>query len=200
MDFVKPGIYGISGPSGCGKSTLFDLLVGLYQPQSGQIIICEKDIAAYELDELRKTVGIVHQDAYYVRGSILDNLRLFNTNITDEQLVHCLKEYEINKDLSAIHYPLDEPLLRNDSRLTSGQKRLICLARTLVRQPKIILFDEVTAGLDSNTEIKILEIIQKLSKKHVCLFISHKQEDLQSADYLIELSKKETQYSDLHYI
>lgn len=200
MDFVKPGIYGISGPSGCGKSTLFDLLVGLYQPQSGQIIICEKDIAAYDLDELRKTVGIVPQDSYYVRGSILDNLTLFNTNITEEQLVHCLTECKIEKELSSIPFPINEPLQRNDPRLTSGQKRLICLVRTLLRQPKILLFDEVTAGLDSNTEIRILEIIKRLSEKHVCLFISHKQEDLQSADYLIELSKKETQYSDLHYI
>ena len=187
MDFDKPGIYGISGPSGCGKSTLFDLLLGLYQPQSGSIAVCGKDITSYELGKLRETVGIVHQDAYFVRGSILDNLRLFDTSITDDVLMKCLEEYGIKNDLSAIPFPLDELLQRNDPRLTTGQKRLISVARTLVRNPRVLLFDEVTAGLDSNTEVRVLEIVKKAAETHVCLLVSHKQGDLGSADCVIAL-------------
>lgn len=187
MDFEKPGIYGISGPSGCGKSTLFDLLLGLYQAQDGKITICGKDIAAYDLGELRKTVGIVHQDAYFVRGSVLDNLRLFDTSITDDMLTSCLKEYGIEKDMSAIPFPADEPLQRNDPRLTTGQKRLISVVRTLARNPRVLLFDEVTAGLDSNTEMRVIEIVKKAAATHVCLLVSHKQGDLENADCVIAL-------------
>ena len=187
MDFDKPGIYGISGPSGCGKSTLFDLLLGLYQPQSGSIIVCGKDIASYELGKLRELVGIVHQDAYFVCGSVLDNLRLFDKDVTDAQLEQCLREYGIEKELSAIPFPLYEPLKRNDPRLTIGQKRLIGVVRTLARKPKVLLFDEVTAGLDSNTEMRVLEIIKKAAETHVCMLVSHKQGDLEKADRIIAI-------------
>lgn len=185
--FDKPGTYGISGPSGCGKSTLFDILIGFYQADQGNILIRGNSIDSYSYPELRNMVGIVHQEPYFVNGSILDNIRFYNNTFSKKEIEDCFEKYGLSEQKKLLDMYQDESLTRNDRRLTLGQKRIISLVRILARKPDILLLDEVTAGLDSYTEELVLRIIQQVSRECVCIMISHKSSDLRIADQVIQL-------------
>lgn len=116
----------------------------------------------------------------------MDAIRFFDESVTDAQMKEQLTRYGLY-DLIAAMAAKGEILKREDARLTAGQRRLISLARILVRNPKVILFDEVTAGVDSYTETLVLRVIRQAAKEHTCLMISHKESDLRIADKVIRL-------------
>lgn len=186
-DFRKPGLYGISGPSGCGKSTLFDILMGFYRPEKGKIEICGIPMEEYSFGELRRTVGIVHQEPYFVSGTILENICFFADNITEEQITDCVREYGLESHWAQLESFGTKNLGRADPGLTTGQRRIISLLRVLARRPRVLLCDEITAGLDSHTEELVLNMIRRFSKAHTCLLISHKDSDLESVKNVIRL-------------
>lgn len=186
-DLCQPGLYGISGPSGCGKSTLFDIIMGFYRPQKGTIEICGVPMEEYLFGELRQIVGIVHQEPYFVSGTISENIRFFAENVTEKQIADCVQKFGLQDHWAQLKAFETETLGRDDPRLTTGQKRVISLIRVLVRRPHVLLCDEITAGLDSDTEKLVMDIIQKFSKTHTCLLISHKESDLESVKHVIRL-------------
>ena len=181
------GIYGIVGPSGCGKSTLFDIITGLYEVDCGDIYINGKAIKSYPLSYLRKTIGIIHQEPYILSGTILDNIQCFDQNITKAQILECAQKYRLNKPFSLLSHTWNNTVNRSSRTITLGQKRLISILRILVREPAILLCDEITAGADSNTEKVILDAIKIYSLNHICLLISHKESDLHAVDSIIHL-------------
>lgn len=186
-DFSEYGIYGLQGPSGCGKSTLFDILTGLYIPQSGSIQICSKPLNDYKLTELHSKVGIIHQEAFIISGTIISNIQYYNNQITEQMIYECIHKYSLEKAFEPLQTKWWNNLVYDDPALTFGQKRLISLIRVLVRNPEILLCDEITAGLDSHTEEIMLSVIIMYSISHTCLLISHKESDMNIAKRIIQI-------------
>jgi len=184
-EISKPGLYCVTGPSGRGKSTLFDLLLGLYPVTSGKILICGKNVNDWDLRELRETVGIVHQDSHIISGSILDNIAFGDTGINKSEVEQLLKQYNLT---DVLPMPIDQFIPRDSALLTIGMKQVISVARALLRYPQIILFDEVTANMDSYTETLLLNLIKQKSQECICIMISHKPEDSAGACSIIELA------------
>lgn len=187
--FSRPGLCCINGPSGCGKSTLFDLILGLYTPQDGQIVIDGAPVEHYGLQKLRETVGIVHQDAYFINGSILENIRFFSSRLSDDDVYNFVKRMGLMPYFMRLPISLSQPINRNDRVLTYGHKRIISILRALIRDPPYLLLDEITAALDSHTELLTLKIIQEEAKRKGCIMISHKESDEHIADKQLTINR-----------
>jgi len=153
----------ITGKSGRGKSTLFDLVLRLYDIRKGEISIGGESINDLSLDQLRSIVGIVHQDSQIIEGDVFENIRLGDTSITDETIIETIERYNFSFAFS--DYGAKE--------FSTGQKRIISLIRMMLRNPEIILLDEITTNLDSYTEEVIYKFISEITKTKICLFISH---------------------------
>ncbi|GFI16380.1 putative ABC transporter ATP-binding protein [Lachnospiraceae bacterium] len=182
FSFTAAGLYCIAGPSGSGKSTLFDLLLGFYAPCKGDIRI--GNAAPETIRNLPGVIGLVHQDAYMINGNIIENIQFGDLTITQEQILEFLQD---NRFLEILPVELTRPICRGSGILTTGMRRIVSLARTMLRRPEIILFDEVTAGLDSHTEQVILNYIWQLSQNKICIMVSHKPEDGIYAKEIIQI-------------
>jgi ATP-binding cassette subfamily B protein len=172
FSFSEPGIYRIAGPSGSGKSTLFDLLLKLYPVSHGQILINNLPIDKMDNKIIREYLGIIHQDPYFISGTIIENIQFGCPDINEKDIRNFLNSFGFS------HYEylsLDASFSGETKVLTYGMKRIISIARVILRNPRILLFDEITANLDSHTERMVLDFIKKISNEKICLFISHKQ-------------------------
>ena len=148
---IKAGEFiGIVGPSGSGKSTLLSLLMGLYKPTKGAIYINGIDIANYDSSVLRHLMGYVFQQAYLFKGSIKDNLTLFDTSISYDDMVAAAKQVNLDSMIEQLPEGYHTPVGYLGSLLSDGQKQLLAFGRTLIRNTPILLLDEATANIDSH--------------------------------------------------
>ena len=139
------------GPSGSGKSTLTKLLQGFYQPASGTIKIDGNDIRYLSANELRHYFGVVPQETVLFSGTIYDNLLMANPHTTFDQIVQCCKMAEIHSAIEALPQGYQTEIGERGVGLSGGQKQRMAIARALIKQPKILVFDEATSSLDANT-------------------------------------------------
>ena len=183
---IKAGEFiGIVGPSGSGKSTLLSLLMGLYKPTKGAIYINGIDIANYDSSVLRHVMGYVFQQAYLFKGSIKDNLTLFDTSISYDDMVAAAKQVNLDSMIEQLPEGYHTPVGYLGSLLSDGQKQLLAFGRTLIRNTPILLLDEATANIDSHTEKQIQASIENIRGSKTIVSIAHRLSTVQDANKIV---------------
>ena len=183
---IKAGEFvGIVGPSGSGKSTLLSLLMGLYKPTKGAIYINGIDIAKYDSSVLRHLMGYVFQQAYLFKGSIKDNLTLFDTSISYDDMVAAAKQVNLDSMIEQLPEGYHTPVGYLGSLLSDGQKQLLAFGRTLIRKTPILLLDEATANIDSHTEKQIQASIENIRGSKTIVSIAHRLSTVQDANKIV---------------
>lgn len=183
---IKAGEFiGIVGPSGSGKSTLLSLLMGLYKPTKGAIYINGIDIANYDSSVLRHLMGYVFQQAYLFKGSIKDNLTLFDTSISYDDMVDAAKQVNLDSMIEQLPEGYHTPVGYLGSLLSDGQKQLLAFGRTLIRKTPILLLDEATANIDSHTEKQIQASIENIRGSKTIVSIAHRLSTVQDANKIV---------------
>ena len=171
---VAPGkVVAIMGQSGSGKSTLTKLLQGFYQPSGGTIKIDGNDIRYLSANELRHYFGVVPQETILFSGTLYDNLMMANPHATFDQIVHACKMAEIHSAIEALPQGYQTEIGERGVGLSGGQKQRMAIARALIKQPKILVFDEATSSLDANTAEHFAATINQLKGKVTMMFITH---------------------------
>ena len=176
---------GIVGPSGSGKSTLLSLLMGIYKPTKGAIYINGIDIAKYDSSVLRHLMGYVFQQAYLFKGSIKDNLTLFDTSISHDDMVKAAKQVNLDTIIDQLPEGYNTSVGYLGSLLSDGQKQLLAIGRTLIRNMPILLLDEATANIDSHTEKQIQASIETIRGSKTIISIAHRLSTVQEADKIV---------------
>ena len=178
------------GPSGSGKTTLVKLLLGLYQPNEGQVLYNGIESTKINLTELRMQLGLVSQDSQLFSGTIKDNLLFVRPTATDEELLEVLKKAACYTLLDRAGNGIYTTIGEGGIKLSGGEKQRLSIARALLRNPKLLIFDEATSALDSITEEEISETMRALSasKSQITILIAHRLSTIMHADtiYVLE--------------
>ena len=183
---IKAGDFtGIVGPSGSGKSTLLSLLMGIYKPTKGSIYINGIDISKYDSSVLRHLMGYVFQQAYLFKGSIKDNLTLFDNSISHDEMVKAAKQVNLDSMIEQLPEGYNTPVGYLGSLLSDGQKQLLAFGRTLIRTIPILLLDEATANIDSHTEKQIQASIENIRGSKTIVSIAHRLSTVQDANEIV---------------
>jgi ATP-binding cassette, subfamily B, bacterial len=179
------------GPSGSGKTTLVKLLVGLYPPKEGQILYNNVSRNDIDLDQLREKIGFVTQDTQLFSGTIRENLLFVRPDATDEECMRVLDRAACQNLLARADKGLDTVIGEGGVKVSGGEKQRLSIARALLRQPDLLVFDEATSSLDSITEEEISETIRDVSviKDHITILIAHRLSTIMHADKIFVLEK-----------
>ena len=185
---AKPGeITVITGKTGSGKTTIFNILLRLYKPSCGCVLIDDVKIEEYKKDTYYKNVAVVNQESFLFNMSIKDNLKMVCKD--EKKQIEICKKVGIHELIQSMPNGYDTILNENAANLSGGQKRLLSLAKTLLTDSKVLLFDEVTSSLDIKTTNKIINILKELKDSHTVIIITHKKEVMKISDEIILLSK-----------
>ncbi|MEI6494558.1 MAG: ABC transporter ATP-binding protein [bacterium] len=180
------------GPSGAGKSTLIKLLVGLYNPAEGQMLVNGVDIKNLDREELRKRVGLVAQETQLFAGSIRDNLLFVNPVATDEDCLEALKQASALAIVERGGKGLDTKIGEAGVKISGGERQRLAIARALLRQPELIIFDEATSSLDSITEKSITQTIKEIISSRpntISVLVAHRLSTIAHAGRIYVLEK-----------
>ena len=187
---INPGeLIAISGPNGGGKSTLLKLLLGMYQPQAGAILIDNVDIRQLDPIELRRMVGYAPQDTQLFRATIAQNLRLARPDATDDEVYQALDMAGGLEQVLALPRGIEYRVGDNTNELPSSLKQKLSLARAYLTRAPIMVFDEPGAGLDAEGDQKFIQTLKDLKGKATVLFISHRPSHIRLADTLLVFDK-----------
>lgn len=185
---VKAGqTIALVGHTGSGKSTIINLLCRFYDTTEGRILIDGQDIRNLSLSSLRQHVGLVMQDTFIFSGSIKDNLRYGNLNATDEEIYEAAKAVNAHEFIMQLPDGYDTQVEERGNILSMGQRQLLSFARALLSDPKILILDEATASIDTETELKIQEALKVLLKGRTSFMIAHRLSTIRNADDIIVL-------------
>lgn len=181
------------GPSGAGKSTLVKLLMGLYRPASGKVLLNKLPREKIRLESLQQKTGFVTQDAQLFAGSIKDNLRFVNPNATDEQMIKALQDAKCYNIMNRAESGLDTLIGEGGVKISGGEKQRLSIARALLRSPELLVFDEATSALDSLTEEAISATVRDVSKHGdlLVVLIAHRLSTIMHSDRIYVLEKGE---------
>ncbi len=185
---VKPGeMIGLCGHSGSGKSTLINLILHFYEPESGEIYIDGVNIKDFDQDQLRSRIGVVLQETYLFTGSIRDNIAFSKPDATDEEVIAAAKIANAHDFI--INFPdgYNTRVGERGQNLSGGEKQRIAIARAIIHDPKILILDEATSSLDTDTEFLIQEALARLVKGRTTFAIAHRLSTLKNADRLLVL-------------
>lgn len=196
---IEPGeTLALVGATGAGKSSVINILSRFYEIQKGQILLDGIDIREYDLNFLRKNIATVLQDVFLFSDTILNNISLNNPNITQESIIEASKKvgaYEfINKLPNGFNYQVQE----RGATLSSGQGQLISFIRALVHDPKILILDEATSSIDTETELTIQAAIDSMMANRTAIVIAHRLSTIQKANKIIVLEKGEVKEIGSH--
>lgn len=179
------------GHTGSGKSSILNLLLGFYEPDTGAITIDGQDISTFSKQALRKHMGIVLQDPYLFAGDIKFNVSLYNKDISIERVKSVLKDVGAAPFIEQLPGGYDEMVVERGSTLSSGQRQLISFARALAFDPSILILDEATASIDSETEGLIQQALRVVSEGRTTLVIAHRLSTIRDADQILVLHRGE---------
>ncbi len=175
------------GESGEGKTTLTNLLMRLYEPQSGSIFIDSQDIADVTQASLRKNVGVVFQDPALFSGTIKENIAYASPKASDEAVKAAAKAANADEFIQKLDKGYDTEIGERGLRLSGGQKQRIAIARALLKDAPILILDEATSNLDSRSESMVQEALERLMKKRTTIIIAHRLSTIQSVDQIITI-------------
>lgn len=173
------------GATGAGKTTILSLIVRNYDIQKGQILIDDIDIKDIPLNTLRKKIGQMLQDVFMFSGTVKDNIVLRDETITDEEVNRAIKYVNADQFISHLKDGLNTEVSENGSNFSSGQRQLISFARTIIRKPEILILDEATANIDTETERLIQDSLNKMKTIGTMLIVAHRLSTIQHADNII---------------
>ncbi len=189
---------GIVGRTGCGKSTIPKLLLKLYKPTSGNIYIGDTPLNNFSDSELRQIIGFVPQETFLFSKSINENISFYDSNAAYEDIIRVCKLAEFHNEVIKFPNGYDTQLGERGVNLSGGQKQRLSIARALIRNPKIIIFDDSLSAVDTNTEYKILNNIKQTTQGKQSIIISHRISTLLHADFIIVLDKGKIVESGTH--
>lgn len=185
---INPGeTIAIVGATGAGKTSIINLITRFYDIQKGEILVDGVNIKNFKMDDLRKQIGVVLQDVFVFSGTIEDNIRLNNFNIDSETIEEISKYVNAHNFIQNLPRGYKEPVMERGSTLSSGQRQLLAFARTLVYDPSILILDEATSNIDTETEILIQDALSKLIKNRTTIAIAHRLSTIQHSDKIIVL-------------
>ena len=187
---ISPGEkLAIVGPTGSGKSTLIRLLGRFYDFDDNQIFLDGIDLNHIHSSDLRRRVGVVLQDFHIFSGSIYDNIALGNPRVTRERAIEAAKTVNAHDFISQLPLAYDSPLTERGQNLSQGQRQLLAFARVLAADPEILVLDEATANIDTETELLIQEAVERLTKGRTSIIIAHRLQTIQEADRVLVLDQ-----------
>ncbi len=179
----------VVGESGAGKSTLASLIPRFYEPEEGSILIDGQDIAQVKKKSLRRQIGFVQQDVFLFDGTIRENLRYGKKDATDEEMLEALEKANLGALLRSLPHGLDTEVGERGTRLSGGQKQRISIARVFLKNPKILIFDEATSSLDTESEFQIQDAFKRLSEGRTAIVIAHRLTTVRDADVIYTLAE-----------
>jgi len=186
------------GATGSGKTTIISLLNRFYDIQKGRITIDGIDIRDLDMHDLRHHIGIVLQDVFLFSGDIKSNIRLYNQEISDERIKEIATYVNAHHFISKLPKAYNEPVVERGATLSAGQRQLLSFARALVFDPGILILDEATSNIDTETELLIQDAIDRIIKGRTTLIVAHRLSTIQHADKIIVMSKGEIKESGNH--
>ncbi|MFC0329171.1 ABC transporter ATP-binding protein [Paenibacillus sepulcri] len=196
---ITPGeMIGIVGTTGAGKSTLISLLCRFYDTQEGSVLIDGTDIRDIPQEKLHRIVGLVQQEPYLYSGSIVDNVRMFDESISREEVIEACKFVGAEQLISEKKEGYDTRLSERGSGLSAGERQLISFARIIVFKPKVLILDEATANLDSQTEQLIQSALEAVSEGRTTLVIAHRLSTIMHADRILVMRDGEVVEEGTH--
>ena len=186
------------GATGAGKSSILNLIGRYYDIQKGQILIDGIDIKQYSLESLRAAIGQVQQDVFLFTGDIKSNIRLKHDHITDEQVQAAAEHVNAAHFIEKLPGGYNEPVTERGSTLSAGQRQLLSFARTLAYDPALLVMDEATANIDTETELLIEEALKTLMNGRTTIMVAHRLSTIQHADNIIVMHKGKIRESGTH--
>jgi ATP-binding cassette, subfamily B, multidrug efflux pump len=196
---INPGeTVAIVGHTGSGKTTIISLLNRLYHIQKGSILVDGVDIKEYELDLLRKHIGVVLQDVFLFSGSVLDNITLRNTEISKEKVIEAAKLIEMHDFIMRLPGGYDYNVMERGATLSMGQRQLLSFIRALLYNPSILILDEATSSVDTESEQLIQHAIDTLISGRTAIVIAHRLSTIRKAHKIIVLDKGEIKEMGTH--
>ncbi len=196
---VQPGqTVALVGATGAGKTSIINLLSRFYDIQRGHIKVDGHDLREYDLKALRRQIGVVLQDVFLFAGTIKDNITLGNHDISEEQIWEAAELVGARRFIERLPGGLHYPVMERGATLSVGQRQLISFVRAMVYNPRIIILDEATSSVDSETEELIQQAIEKLMQGRTSLVIAHRLSTIQRADRIIVLDRGEIKESGPH--
>jgi len=183
----KGSITGIMGSSGSGKTTIVDLILRLFIPNTGEIILDDTNIKQVDLDQWRKHIAYVPQEVFLLNSTIADNIRFYDDTITEEELIKVAKAAQIYDTVKNLPDKFETIVGERGVMLSGGQRQRIALARALARKPDILILDEATSALDHESERLIQESIETLKGTMTIIIVAHRLSTIMGTDHLIIL-------------
>ena len=197
--FINPGeTVAIVGHTGSGKTTIISLLNRLYHIQKGVIRIDDVNIENYDLDFLRKNIGVVLQDVFLFSGSVMENITLRNTEISKEKVIEAAKLIDMHDFIMRLPGGYDYNVMERGATLSMGQRQLLSFIRVLLYDPSILILDEATSSVDTESEQLIQHAIDTLIKGRTAIVIAHRLSTIRKADKIIVMDRGEIKEMGSH--
>lgn len=175
------------GATGAGKTTILSLIVRNYEIQKGQILIDGRDISTIEIHSLRRGIGQMLQDVFLFSGTVRSNITLNDESFTDEEIEAACKYVNADAFVSSQEHGLDEEVIERGENFSQGQRQLLSFARTVLHKPQILILDEATANIDTETEVVIQKSLENIRNIGTMLVVAHRLSTIQHADQIIVL-------------
>ena len=196
---IEPGeTVAVVGHTGAGKTTLISLLLRFYDVQKGAVRIDGVDVKEMDLADLRSRFGVVLQDPFLFTGTIGGNIRLGTERIRDEHVEQAAEDVNLADFVRALPNGFNEEVRERGSTLSTGQKQLISFARALAHEPKILILDEATSSVDTETEFKVRDALSRMVEGRTSLIIAHRLSTIQRADKIIVMHKGQVREMGTH--
>lgn len=175
------------GATGAGKTTIIKLLTRFYELERGRILVDGRDVREWDLQALRRRIGLVFQDTFLFSGTVADNIGLGRPDIGPERIVEAARTVNADRFITRLSLGYDEKLRERGNNLSTGQRQLIAFARALAFDPEVLVLDEATANVDTETEVLIQDALEKLFRGRTSLVIAHRLSTIERADRIIVL-------------
>ena len=188
----------IVGHTGAGKTTITGLMMRFYDIQHGQILVDGVDVREQDLQALRRRFGVVLQDPFLFTGTVADNIRLGSKWITDERLQHAADEVNVGDFIRSLPLGFAEPVLERGATLSTGQKQLISFARALAHEPGILILDEATSSVDTETEQRVRIALSRMIQGRTSVLIAHRLSTVQRCDSILVMHKGQLRERGTH--
>ncbi len=187
---IRPGeTIALVGPTGAGKTTIVNLISRFYDVQEGTVSIDGHDVKKVSIESLRRQMGIMTQDNFLFTGTIKENIRYGRLDATDGEIIEAAKAVHAHDFICRLEKGYDTPLTERGGGLSVGQKQLLAFARTMISMPNILILDEATSSIDTNTELLVQEGIDALLKGRTSFVIAHRLSTIQKADRIFVIDK-----------